>query len=119
MNTEKPDWVRLEKALSVEAETGFNNIQGKQYLFNDFLSLSLSEPPGILPTFFRRKCQDISSRFARYSEMNLEDRQTLIANTKEFLIELKSVCDAAERAEKKKLERRKEEKNKERKNSRY
>lgn len=111
MNTEKPDWLRLEKALSVEAETGFNNIQGKQYLFNDFLSLSFSQPPEILPSFFRRKCQETSRRFARYSEMNLEERQALIAKTKEFVIELKSVCEAAELAKKKKLERRKEEKN--------
>ncbi len=117
MNTEKPDWLRLEKALSVEAETGFNNIQGKQYLFNDFLSLSLSKPPEILPAFFRRKCQETSRRFARYSEMNLEERQVLIAKTKEFVAELRSVCEAAELAEKKKLERIKEEKNQAKVNS--
>lgn len=105
MNTEKPDWVRLEKALSVEAETGFNNIQGKQYLFNDFLSISFSQPLEILPSFFRRKCQETSAKFARYSEMNLEERQELIAKTREFIIELRSVCEAAERADKKNKDR--------------
>ena len=43
MNNEKEtiDWERLKKALLVEAGEGFQNIQGKQYIFNDFLSLSL------------------------------------------------------------------------------
>lgn len=111
MNTEKPDWLRLEKALSVEAKTGFNNIQGKQYLFNDFLSFSFSNPLDILPSFYGRKCQETSRRFAMYSQMSLEERQNLIAKTREFIIELKSVWEAAERADKKKRERREEEKN--------
>ncbi|NEP44348.1 MAG: DNA helicase RecG, partial [Okeania sp. SIO2H7] len=117
MNTEKLDWRRLEKALTVEAETGFNNIQGKQYLFNDFLSISLSNPPEILPKFFVRKCQETSRQFARYSEMNLEERQDLIGKTREFLAELKSVCEAAERAVKKNEERIKEEPNQAKVNS--
>lgn len=102
MNTEKPDWLRLEKALSVEEKTGFNNIQGKQYLFNDFLSLSFSN----LPSFYGHKCQETSHLFAIYSHMSLEERQNLIAKTREFIIELKSLCEAAERADKKKRERR-------------
>lgn len=105
MNTETLDWVRLEKALSVEAETGFNNIQGKQYLFNDFLSISFSQTPEILPNFYRRKCQETSAKFARYSEMNLEERQELIAKTREFILELRPVCEAAEQADKKNKDR--------------
>ncbi|MGB6301047.1 MAG: hypothetical protein WBF90_33395, partial [Rivularia sp. (in: cyanobacteria)] len=40
MIDEKPDWIRLQKALLVETERGFINLKGKQYLFNEFLTLT-------------------------------------------------------------------------------
>ena len=36
---------RLQQALSIEAEKGFSNLQGKQFLFADFLNVSLQEIP--------------------------------------------------------------------------
>jgi len=39
MSTESPDWVRLHKALAVEAERGFTDLVGNQYRFSEFLSL--------------------------------------------------------------------------------
>ena len=61
MNNEKEmiDWERLKKALLVEAGRGFQNIQGKQYIFNDFLSISLSKPPVSLKAH-QNKFQDFS-----------------------------------------------------------
>jgi len=44
MSTESPDWVRLHKALAVEAERGFTDLVGKQYRFSEFLSLSFGKP---------------------------------------------------------------------------
>jgi len=44
MSTESPDWVRLHKALAVEAERGFTDLVGKQYRFSEFLSLSFANP---------------------------------------------------------------------------
>ncbi|GFZ97994.1 hypothetical protein [Okeania sp. KiyG1] len=40
MNNEKEkiDWGRLQKALSVEVQYRFQNIQGKQYIFNEFIN---------------------------------------------------------------------------------
>ncbi|MDY7008710.1 MAG: hypothetical protein SWX82_33530 [Cyanobacteriota bacterium] len=35
---EKIDWERLQKALSVEVQYGFQNIQEKQYIFNEFIN---------------------------------------------------------------------------------
>ena len=62
MNNEKEmiDWERLKKALLVEAGRGFQNIQGKQYIFNDFLSISLSKPPIILKGY-----QDKFEKFSK------------------------------------------------------
>ena len=39
-------WLKpLQQALSLEVETGFNNLQGRQQRFDGFLIHQLSEPP--------------------------------------------------------------------------
>ena len=58
MNEQKLDWVRLQKALSVEAERGYIDIMGNQYRFSEFLCLSLGKPP-----------KNISLRSTKYSGM--------------------------------------------------
>ncbi|GFZ98007.1 hypothetical protein CYANOKiyG1_09290 [Okeania sp. KiyG1] len=85
MNNEKEkiDWERLQKALSVEVQYGFQNIQGKQYIFNDFLSISLSKAPIILQGY-QNQFQDISNKFVSYPEMTREERQELLETTKYF-----------------------------------
>ena len=45
----QPDWLRLQKALSVEAEAGFNDLQGHQKRFSEFLRDSLRKSPSSLP----------------------------------------------------------------------
>jgi ATP-dependent DNA helicase RecG len=45
VGTESPDWVRLQKALSVEAEKGFTDLVGNQYRFSEFLCLSFGKTP--------------------------------------------------------------------------
>jgi len=37
------DWLRLQKALSIEADKGFNDLEGKQHRFSEFLALTLRE----------------------------------------------------------------------------
>jgi len=43
------DWIRLHKALSVEAERGFNDLEGNQQRFSEFLKKSLEDTPDQLP----------------------------------------------------------------------
>ncbi|MCY7390300.1 MAG: hypothetical protein LH647_02000 [Leptolyngbyaceae cyanobacterium CAN_BIN12] len=80
-----PNWLRLQKALSVEADRGFNDLQGKEHRFSEFLSLSLNQPPESLPADAQRRWQALSSQFITYSEMSFAQRQHLVADTRRFL----------------------------------
>ncbi len=79
------DWERLQKALAVEADQGFNDLLGKQYRFSEFLSFSLSQPSEQLPPTDRVKSQAIAQEFARYSELTFAERQHLVADTRRFV----------------------------------
>ncbi|NEQ07362.1 MAG: ATP-dependent DNA helicase RecG [Moorea sp. SIO4E2] len=87
--TELPDWVRLQKALSVEARVGFTDLEGNQYRFSEFLCLSFGKTPNVLTSTEKRRWQDIGNQFARYSQMTLQQRQHLVADTRRFLNDLK------------------------------
>ena len=93
------DLMRLQKALAIEAEQGFNNLQGNQYRFNEFLRLTLSEPPENLSAQDQERCQEIANQFANYSELEFSDRQHLIAETRRFLHQVKQ-SNAAESSSK-------------------
>ena len=41
------DWERIEKALVVEKEYGYRNLQGKQYRFSEFLCLTFGKIPPV------------------------------------------------------------------------
>jgi ATP-dependent DNA helicase RecG len=79
------DLVRLQRALSVEAEHGFNDLKGNQHRFSEFLHLTLSKPEKDLPAQDRAKFQEIADRFATYSELDFSERQHLVAETRRFL----------------------------------
>ncbi len=85
METESPDWLRLQKALSVEAEKGFTDLVGNQYRFSEFLCLSFGKTPDALAPTERRQWQEIADQFARYPEMTFQQRQHLVADTRRFL----------------------------------
>ncbi|HEY9904539.1 MAG TPA: OB-fold nucleic acid binding domain-containing protein, partial [Candidatus Sericytochromatia bacterium] len=85
METESPDWLRLQKALSVEAEKGFTDLVGNQYRFSEFLCLSFGKTPDALAPTERRQWQEIANQFARYPEMTAQQRQHLVAETRRFL----------------------------------
>jgi len=76
MSTESPDWVRLHKALAVEAERGFTDL-GKQYRFSEFLSLR--QTPVTLPAE-RRRWQEMAAQFASYPQLTIEERQHLVGS---------------------------------------
>jgi ATP-dependent DNA helicase RecG len=79
------DWERLQKALTIEADQGFNDLLGKQYRFSEFLSFSLSQPSEQLPPTDRVKSQAIAQEFSRYSDLTFAERQHLVADTRRFV----------------------------------
>lgn len=83
--TASPDWIRLQKALSVEADRGFNDLEGKQHRFSEFLSLTLNEPPSHLSPPDQQRWQDLGQQFTSYSELSFAQRQHLVADTRRFL----------------------------------
>jgi ATP-dependent DNA helicase RecG len=83
-----PDWLRLQKALAVEAERGFSDLVGKQYRFSEFLSLSFGKPPAALPPVERRRWQEMATQFASYPQLDLEERQHLVAEARRYLYQL-------------------------------
>ncbi len=82
------DWERLNKALGVEAETGFTDLMGNKYRFSEFLVLSFGEVFLSVPPAVRKPWEDIGERFTRYPQLNLAQRQNLVADTRRFLQEL-------------------------------
>jgi ATP-dependent DNA helicase RecG len=88
VTTESPDWLRLQKALAVEAEKGFTDLVGNQYRFSEFLCISFGKTPDSLIPIERRRWQEIATEFSLYTQMTLQERQHLVADTRRFLSQL-------------------------------
>jgi ATP-dependent DNA helicase RecG len=89
-----PDWVRLQKALAVEAVRGFNDLQGNQYRFSEFLCLSLgSPPPPGTPLSDRQRWQNFAQQFAQYPQLSPSQRQSLVTDTRNFLYTLRQTLE--------------------------
>lgn len=80
-----PDWSRLQQALAIEAERGFNDLVGKQECFSHFLQRSLTTIPGD----WSSRCQDLASRYGEYSDLSYAQRQHLVAETRRTLYQLR------------------------------
>lgn len=93
------DWLRLQRALAVEAEGGFGDLVGKQYRFSEFLSLNLRQffPQG-LAVADQRRWQAKADQFARYSQLEIFQRQHLVADTRRFLHQVQQACEPLEPA---------------------
>lgn len=89
------DWVRLQKALAIEAERGYSNLVGKQYRFSEFLCLSLGKPPQIIPATERSVWQDFAQKFADYPQLSSSQRTNLVTSTRNFLHQQKSLVEDA------------------------
>lgn len=92
------DWPRLQKALTVEVERGFQNLQGKQHRFGDFLCLSFGSPPppGSSPGD-RQKWREFAQRFAQYDQLEEAERKSLVASTRRFLHQLRRSLESPPR----------------------
>jgi ATP-dependent DNA helicase RecG len=80
LTSAKFDINRLQQALTVEVEHGFLNIQGKQFLFADFLRTNLE---------LEEETAKIANKYADYQEFSLSQRQNLVAETRRMLYDLR------------------------------
>ncbi|ADI66021.1 ATP-dependent DNA helicase RecG [Trichormus azollae] len=90
MTNEKPDWIRLHKALAVEAEHGFTDLVGKQYRFSEFLSLTFGKFPPGLPPKERSHWHQIAMQFDEYPNWEVQVRQHLVAEVRRYLYQLQT-----------------------------
>ncbi len=88
MTTEKPDWQRLQKALTIEAEQGFSDLMGRQYRFSEFLCLTFGKFPASMPAEERDRWQELAANFADYPNLEIEARQSLVAQTRRYIHQL-------------------------------
>ncbi|HEY9700118.1 MAG TPA: ATP-dependent DNA helicase RecG [Trichocoleus sp.] len=89
------DWLRLQKALSIEAESGFNDLMGNQYRFSEFLGFSLNQPPAELPLRERERLQEIAEQFSGYPDLSFAQRQHLVAETRRLLHQARRIVEEA------------------------
>jgi len=90
-----PDWARLQKALMVEADRGFNDLEGHQQRFSEFLHGALSSPPAPLAAEKQAIWRSLAADYARYGEMSFAARQYLVAETRQTLYETKKTLEDA------------------------
>jgi ATP-dependent DNA helicase RecG len=88
MTNETPDWIRLNKALTFEAENGFTDLVGKQYRFSEFLCLTFGNFPTALPPKERLRWHQVGIQFANYPNLALPERQHLLAEIRRYLHQL-------------------------------
>ncbi len=79
---------RLQQALTIEAERGFTNLQGNQFVFADFLKLSLEQE---LPWEHSDldRAQTLATEFNQYETLSLSRRQHIVAETRRLLYEVR------------------------------
>lgn len=88
MEISQVDISRLQQALTIEAERGFVNLQGKQYIFADFLSMSLQQKLA----WEQEDCdraQNLATEFNRYESLPLPRRQYIVAETRRLLYDVR------------------------------
>lgn len=96
VDSEFPDWQRLQQALAIEAERGFNDLQGNQYRFSQFLQVNLQQVLGLNPAFASlpleggevERVQQLLGDYQRYPELTYAQRQHLIAETRRSLYQI-------------------------------
>ena len=81
-----PDWPTLQRALAVEVERGFCDLEGNRHRFSQFLKLSLETPlPQSLESDLQSRWQTLATRYDRYPELSVNQRQHLVAETRRLL----------------------------------
>ncbi len=86
----------LQQALQLEVDRGFQDLQGRRERFSVFLERSCRQPPAELsvqPAELPRQLIELADGFARYGELSLEGRQSLVRRCRERLHGLRRSLD--------------------------
>ncbi|MEO1347765.1 MAG: ATP-dependent DNA helicase RecG [Cyanobacteria bacterium J06635_15] len=95
-NQDFHDWERLQKALRVEADRGFNDLVGHYQRFSEFLRDRLGQPPVNLSTSEQDKWHTLANQFGSYSTLSFAQRQHLVADTRRCLYQTRLAIEKAE-----------------------
>ncbi len=90
------DFLRLQKALAFEAEAGFNDLQGNQYRFSEFLQIALGEPSPTIDRTDRQRLQTLAQKYSSYTDLAFADRQHLVAETRRAVYSIKQSVHQAQ-----------------------
>ncbi len=84
------DWIRpLQKALTIESENRFLNLQGKKQYFNDYLNKSLSNLDNLkLTNEFIKLFSKFSIKYSEYNDLDIYQRKRLVIDTRKGLLKL-------------------------------
>lgn len=93
------DLKRLQAALSVEANYGFNDLQGNYYRFSEFLQVTLGAPMPDLPRSERQRFQEFAQKYSDYPEMTFGERQHLVAETRRLIYQVKKLLTTRQSSE--------------------
>jgi ATP-dependent DNA helicase RecG len=96
---DQPNWVRLQKALSVEADGGFHDLVGREYRFSEFLALNLDSPPKHLSERDRQQWLQLATQYGAYPNLTAAQRQHLVAETRRFLYQTRKNCEILQQAD--------------------
>ncbi|MBR8831821.1 MAG: ATP-dependent DNA helicase RecG [Chroococcopsis gigantea SAG 12.99] len=90
MNHNSPDWIRLEKALAIEAEKGYINLQGNQHRFSAFLHIHFAgNPPEGTSVREGKMWRELADSYRDYERLTTVERQELLEQTRGFLQRLR------------------------------
>ncbi|MDA0267889.1 MAG: ATP-dependent DNA helicase RecG [Cyanobacteria bacterium] len=90
-----PDWSRLQKALALEAEQGFNDLEGNHQRFSEFLQTCLSCPPVRMPEPEQQRWRSLAAQYGDYPTLPFGARQHLVADTRRLLYAHRRQWEAA------------------------
>jgi len=85
----------------VEADRGFNDLEGHQQRFSEFLQGVLSSPPEPLPEDKQGVWRSLAADYGRYGEMSFAARQYLVAETRKTIYETQKTLESAQLAARK------------------
>ena len=80
----------IQRSLGLEADRGFQNLQGRQQRFHAFLQQQLAEPPALpFPQGVSERMSKLSSGFADYPNLADPARRRLVTDARQWLHELR------------------------------
>ncbi len=89
------DWIRpLQKSLTIETESNFTNVLGRQSYFNDYLYESLTKLEKLnLTDEYLKLFNDFSEKYYEYNKLDFNQRKRLIIDTRKTLYKLVKKID--------------------------